>query len=196
MKSHHYSICCLWGAVGCFEIARGLGRCLQQQAVFLVLLILLGTTSALAQQPKDTDEAQFAAAMTKTKWRETPMKFAYPSCFAREELFDDNVPAYYYLYSWRQVVMGYVSLGVWAVDDVDYPGEKYPLLGSINIKKITYVHKGKCIYSGYTTDGRVFYMKCKPETGGMVTHLGVLALVYPKSFQPHVGLLIKQISNW
>ena len=39
-------------------------------------------------------------------------------------------------------------------------------------------------------------MKCKPETGGMVTHLGVLALVYPKSFQPHVGLLIKQISNW
>jgi hypothetical protein len=164
--------------------------------LLLALLFVLGSSVLLAQQSNRSDEEWFAAEMAKTKWRETPMKFSYPDCLGPSQLYDDDVPALYHLYSWHKVVLGYTELGSWAVSEGDYPGPKYPILGAILVKNITYVHKGKGIYSGFTTDGRVFYMKCKPTEGGMVTHLQVLALVYPKSFQKSLDILINQIANW
>ena len=178
------------------ETTNRVGRSLLTRALLLALLFVLGASVLLAQQSNRSDEERFAVEMAKAKWCETPMKFSYPDCLGPSQLYNDDVPALYHLYSWHKVVLGYTELGSWAVSEDDYPGPKYPILGAILVKNITYVHKGKGIYSGFTTDGRVFYMKCKPTEGGMVTHLQVLALVYPKSFQKSLDILINQIANW
>ena len=87
-------------------------------------------------------------------------------------------------------------LGAWAVIDDNFPNEGQQLINKVKMKKITYYPRGKGVFSGFTNDGRIFYAKCKPTEGGMVTDLEVLALIYPKSYQKSVDVLIKQIASW
>ena len=172
------------------------GQGLLKLALFFVMLFAMGSSSVLAQQAKGSDEAQFAAKMEKTKWKKSGLGFNYPSFFVPREVYDDDIPALYYTYSWRKVMLGYCSLGAWAVVDDNFPNEGQQLINKVKMKKITYYPRGKGVFSGFTNDGRIFYAKCKPTEGGMVTHLEVLALIYPKSYQKSVDVLIKQIANW
>ena len=172
------------------------GQGLLKLALFFVMLFAMGSSSASAQQAKGSDEAQFAAKMDKPKWKKSGLGFTYPSFFVAREVFDDDIPALYYTYSWRKVMLGYCSLGAWAVVDDNFPNEGQQLINKVKMKKITYYPRGKGVFSGFTNDGRIFYAKCKPTEGGMVTHLEVLALIYPKSYQKSVDVLIKQIASW
>lgn len=172
------------------------GQGLLKLALFFVMLFAIGSSSVLAQQAKGSDEAQFAAKMDKAKWKKSGLGFTYPSFFVAREVYDDDIPALYYTYSWRKVMLGYCSLGAWAVVDDNFPNEGQQLIDKVKIKKITYKPRGKGVFSGLTNDGRIFYLKCKPTEGGMVTHLEVLALIYPKSYQKGADVLIKQIANW
>lgn len=165
-------------------------------ALFFVMFFVAGSFSASAQQAKGSDETQFAAKMDKAKWKKSGLGFTYPSFFVAREVYDDDIPALYYTYSWRKVMLGYCSLGAWAVVDDNFPNEGQQLINKVKIKKITYYPRGKGVFSGFTNDGRIFYAKCKPTEGGMVTHLEVLALIYPKSYQKGADVLIKQIANW
>ena len=172
------------------------GQGLLKLALFFVMLFAMGSSSASAQQTKGSDETLFAAKMEKTKWKKSGLGFTYPSFFVAREVYDDDIPALYYTYSWRKVMLGYCSLGAWAVVDDNFPNEGQQLINKVKMKKITYYPRGKGVFSGFTNDGRIFYAKCKPTEGGMVTHLEVLALIYPKSYQKSVDVLIKQIANW
>ena len=172
------------------------GQALLRLALFFVIFFVAGSFSASAQQAKGSDEAQFAAKMDKPKWKKSGLGFNYPSFFVAREVFDDDIPALYYTYSWRKVMLGYCSLGAWAVVDDNFPNEGQQLIDKVKMKKITYYPRGKGVFSGFTNDGRIFYAKCKPTEGGMVTHLEVLALIYPKSYQKSVDVLIKQIASW
>lgn len=172
------------------------GQGLLRLALFFVMLFAMGSSSVSAQQPNGSDEAQFAAKMDKAKWKKSGLGFTYPSFFVAREVYDDDIPALYYTYSWRKVMLGYCSLGAWAVVDDNFPNEGQQLINKVKIKKITYKPRGKGVFSGLTNDGRIFYLKCKPTEGGMVTHLEVLALIYPKSYQKGADVLIKQIANW
>lgn len=172
------------------------GQGLLKLALFFVMLFAIGSSSVLAQQAKGSDEAQFAAKMDKAKWKKSGLGFTYPSFFVAREVYDDDIPALYYTYSWRKVMLGYCSLGAWAVVDDNFPNEGQQLIDKVKMKKITYKPRGKGVFSGLTNDGRIFYLKCKPTEGGMVTHLEVLALIYPKSYQKGADVLIKQIANW
>ena len=172
------------------------GQGLLKLALFFVMLFAIGSSSVLAQQPNGSDEALFAAKMDKTKWKKSGLGFTYPSFFVAREVYDDDIPALYYTYSWHKVMLGYCSLGAWAVVDDNFPNEGQQLIGKVKMKKITYKPRGKGVFSGLTNDGRIFYLKCKPTEGGMVTHLEVLALIYPKSYQKGADVLIKQIANW
>mgnify|MGYP001652459363 FL=1 len=172
------------------------GQGLLKLALFFVMLFAIGSSSVLAQQAKGSDEAQFAAKMDKAKWKKSGLGFTYPSFFVAREVYDDDIPALYYTYSWRKVMLGYCSLGAWAVVDDNFPNEGQQLINKVKMKKITYKPRGKGVFSGLTNDGRIFYLKCKPTEGGMVTHLEVLALIYPKSYQKGADVLIKQIANW
>ena len=172
------------------------GQGLLKLALFLVMLFAIGSSSVSAQQAKGSDEALFAAKMDKAKWKKSGLGFTYPSFFVAREVYDDDIPALYYTYSWRKVMLGYCSLGAWAVVDDNFPNEGQQLIDKVKMKKITYKPRGKGVLSGLTNDGRIFYLKCKPTEGGMVTHLEVLALIYPKSYQKGADVLIKQIANW
>lgn len=172
------------------------GQGLLKLALFLVMLFAIGSSSVSAQQAKGSDEALFAAKMDKAKWKKSGLGFTYPSFFVAREVYDDDIPALYYTYSWRKVMLGYCSLGAWAVVDDNFPNEGQQLIDKVKMKKITYKPRGKGVFSGLTNDGRIFYLKCKPTEGGMVTHLEVLALIYPKSYQKGADVLIKQIANW
>ena len=172
------------------------GQGLLKLALFFVMLFAMGSSSASAQQTKGSDETLFAAKMEKTKWKKSGLGFTYPSFFVAREVYDDDIPALYYTYSWRKVMLGYCSLGAWAVVDDNFPNEGQQLIDKVKMKKITYKPRGKGVFSGLTNDGRIFYLKCKPTEGGMVTHLEVLALIYPKSYQKSVDVLIKQIASW
>ena len=172
------------------------GQGLIKLALFFVMLFVAGSFSASAQQAKGSDEAQFAAKMDKAKWKKSGFGFTYPSFFVAREVFDDDIPTLYNTYSWRKVMLGYCSLGAWAVVDDNFPNEGQQLINKVKMKKITYYPRGKGVFSGFTNDGRIFYAKCKPTEGGMVTHLEVLALIYPKSYQKSVDVLIKQIASW
>ena len=172
------------------------GQGLLKLALFFVMLFAMGSSSVSAQQPNGSDEAQFAAKMDKAKWKKSGLGFTYPSFFVAREVYDDDIPTLYYTYSWRKVMLGYCSLGAWAVVDDNFPNEGQQLINKVKIKKITYKPRGKGVFSGLTNDGRIFYLKCKPTEGGMVTHLEVLALIYPKSYQKGADVLIKQIANW
>lgn len=172
------------------------GQGLLKLALLFVMLFVAGSSEALAQQPNGSDEAQFAAKMDKAKWKKSGLGFTYPSFFVAREVFDDDIPTLYNTYSWRKVMLGYCSLGAWAVVDDNFPNEGQQLINKVKMKKITYYPRGKGVFSGFTNDGRIFYAKCKPTEGGMVTHLEVLALIYPKSYQKSVDVLIKQIASW
>lgn len=172
------------------------GQGLLKLALFFVMLFAMGSSSVLAQQAKGSDEAQFAAKMEKAKWKKSGLGFTYPNFFVAREVFDDDIPTLYNTYSWRKVMLGYCSLGAWAVVDDNFPNEGQQLINKVKMKKITYYPRGKGVFSGFTNDGRIFYAKCKPTEGGMVTHLEVLALIYPKSYQKSVDVLIKQIASW
>ena len=172
------------------------GQDLLKLALFFVMFFVAGSFSASAQQPNGSDEALFAAKMDKAKWKKSGLGFTYPSFFVAREVYDDDIPALYYTYSWRKVMLGYCSLGAWAVVDDNFPNEGQQLINKVKMKKITYYPRGKGVFSGFTNDGRIFYAKCKPTEGGMVTHLEVLALIYPKSYQKGADVLIKQIANW
>lgn len=172
------------------------GQGLLKLALFFVMLFAMGSSSVSAQQPNGSDETLFAAKMDKAKWKKSGLGFTYPSFFVAREVYDDDIPTLYYTYSWRKVMLGYCSLGAWAVVDDNFPNEGQQLINKVKIKKITYKPRGKGVFSGLTNDGRIFYLKCKPTEGGMVTHLEVLALIYPKSYQKSVDVLIKQIANW
>ena len=172
------------------------GQGLLKLALFFVMLFAMGSSSVSAQQPNGSDEAQFAAKMDKAKWKKSGLGFTYPNFFVAREVFDDDIPTLYNTYSWRKVMLGYCSLGAWAVVDDNFPSEGQQLINKVKMKKITYYPRGKGVFSGFTNDGRIFYAKCKPTEGGMVTHLEVLALIYPKSYQKSVDVLIKQIASW
>ena len=172
------------------------GQGLLKLALFFVMFFVAGSFSASAQQAKGSDEAQFAAKMDKAKWKKSGFGFTYPSFFVAREVFDDDIPTLYNTYSWRKVMLGYCLLGAWAVIDDNFPNEGQQLINKVKMKKITYYPRGKGVFSGFTNDGRIFYAKCKPTEGGMVTHLEVLALIYPKSYQKSVDVLIKQIASW
>ena len=172
------------------------GQGLLKLALFFVMLFAMGSSSASAQQPNGSDVAQFSAKMDKAKWKKSGLGFTYPSFFVAREVYDDDIPTLYYTYSWRKVMLGYCSLGAWAVVDDNFPNEGQQLINKVKMKKITYYPRGKGVFSGFTNDGRIFYAKCKPTEGGMVTHLEVLALIYPKSYQKSVDVLIKQIASW
>ena len=55
------------------------------------------------------------------------------------------------------------------------------------------------IYSGYTTDGRIFYMKTILYPSGdhnFIGGMGALTIIYPKSYQQGVEPIVDVVQHW
>ena len=85
-----------------------------------------------------------------------------------------------------------VDSGRWT----EYPETGSYLTEDVHVKSITYQNSNGTVFSGYATDGRIWYMKKKLTKGGEVTHANILVLLYPKAMQSDVEKLIEVVKGW
>ena len=125
----------------------------------------------------------------------TQYGFSIPSdWYGGNESWVIDVPGEVVTYSKGNELLCYWPLlGAWSVDDYPEPGAY--LSETVHIRNITYRSKTG-VYSGYTTDGRIWYMKKNLMVGREVTHSTVLVLIYPKAKQKQVEPLIKMVNHW
>lgn len=143
-----------------------------------------------------SNDAQKVCDINSIKWvLNKDGNFSYPCCFSADEEFIEDIPASVETYSYDDIELCYWPLlGFWATL-TDY----YPITGSFvgknsTIKNITYTSRTG-VYSGYTNDNRIYYMKML-ISGGEVNHAHTLALIYPKSKQNTVKRIIKEVQHW
>lgn len=121
--------------------------------------------------------------------------FNYPDFMSLSSYFMDDVPANVEVYSWQTVQLAYWPLlGAWAVDSFVESGNW--ISNNAQISNVTYKLERKGIYSGYTTDGRIYYLKIKILDGGEVPHATVLALIYTEDFRDHMDELTNIVLQW
>lgn len=137
----------------------------------------------------------FESKMENPKWIALSEGFSLPDFMnTPTETFVEDVPASVITYKYDDVELCYWPLlGNWAVRD--FPSEGCYVSSEATIRDITYKQESKGIYSGYTTDGRIYYLKIK-VMDDEVQHLKVLALIYPKAKQDSADNLIKSVQSW
>lgn len=142
-----------------------------------------------------SESDSFESKMENPTWVALSEGFSLPDFMnAPTETFVEDVPASVITYKYDDVELCYWPLlGNWAVRD--FPSEDCYVSSEATIRDITYKQESKGIYSGYTTDGRIYYLKIK-VMDDEVEHLKVLALIYPKAKQDSADKLIKSVQSW
>jgi len=144
----------------------------------------------------DNTTESFGALIDKATWHDTEYGFKFPSVMTpSSEIWVDDVPANVYRWDYEDVCLAvWPMLGAWAV--TDYPAQDAYLTESVHVKSVTYSSGDGTVFSGYTTDGRIWYMKKVLLRGGEVVHAKALVLIYPKSKQSEVEKLIGVVKAW
>ena len=143
----------------------------------------------------EAQESSQADGLESSDWTRTKYGFSVPDCmYGGDELFIDEIPASVITWSIDDVTLCYwPGMGAWAV--TDYPDPGMFVSANTQIKNVTYSSR-KGVYSGYTTDGRIWYMKKHLLEGREVIHADVLVLIYPKEKQSEVSRLIEVVKGW
>lgn len=144
----------------------------------------------------DNTTESLGALIDKATWYDTEYGFKFPGVMTpSSEIWVDDVPAHLYRWDYEDVCLAvWPMLGAWAV--TDYPDTNAYLTESVHVKSITYSSGDGIVFSGYTTDGRIWYMKKVLLRGGEVVHAKALVLIYPKSKQSDVEKLIGVVKAW
>ena len=144
----------------------------------------------------DAKEETFADLLDKATWVNTEYGFKFPNCMTpSSEIWVDDVPGSFQRWNYEDVCLAcWPMLGAWSVGE--YPEKDSYLTEDVHVKSITYRGGNGEIFSGNTTDGRIWYMKKKLTKGGEVIHAKILVLLYPKSMQSDVEKLIEVVKRW
>ena len=144
----------------------------------------------------DAKEETFADLLDKATWVKTEYGFKFPNCMTpSSEIWVDEVPASLYRWNYEDVcLVCWPLLGAWAVGE--YPEKDSYLTEDVHVKSITYRNGDDSVFSGYASDGRIWYMKKKLTKGGEVIHAKILVLLYPKTMQSDVEKLIEVVKGW
>ncbi len=122
--------------------------------------------------------------------------FNYPSLYKHSETFVDDVPASVEVFSNGDIQLCYWSLlGTWSTFG-EFPEEGVWLSPTERVKNVTYRAQSKGVVSGYTQNGKIYYLQQKIIFGGEVKHSKVLVLIYPKSAKSRVSSLINIVKDW
>ena len=137
-----------------------------------------------------------AALLDNASWSETDYGFNVPDIMTPStEKWVDDVPGSVYQWTFEDVsLVCWPLLGEWAV--TDYPAIDSYLTEEVKVKDITYRNSVGTVFSGYASDGRIWYMKKLLQEGGDVVHAKSLILIYPKSLQSDVEKLIEIVQDW
>lgn len=136
------------------------------------------------------------ALIDNATWYNTKYGFKAPDVMTpSSEIWVEDVPAHLYRWDYEEVCLAYWPLlGAWAV--TDYPEPDSFLTESVHVRSVTYSSGDGSVFSGYTSDGRVWYMKKVLLRGGEVVHAKALVLIYPKSQQSDVEKLVGIVKVW
>ena len=126
-------------------------------------------------------------------WKSTEFGFRCMANMIKKEIFEENVPTIFYVYVNSVSELSYSTMGAWAV--MDFPAVEQYIAPGTTIANITYKNVKKHIYSGYASDGRIFYLKTRVLDGGEVNHLAVLCLLYEKNAENDNMPLIEEVKN-
>lgn len=147
--------------------------------IFSLVLLFAGTSVAGAAAPKKKGgytPTGFAVRLKNATWVTSHMGFKRPS-FMKEYIgVEEDYCATFQQFSWGPVQLVFALLGNWATDNCDYPLVGKPVAEGVFIKRITYATRNKNFCSGYTNDGRIFYLHriCMDENSPclyMVSHI-------------------------
>ncbi|MBQ4483822.1 MAG: WG repeat-containing protein [Prevotella sp.] len=147
-----------------------------------------------------TNPSALDKAMQNAKWIESEQGFKYPDIMQETKV---QVEEYGYIdsYSWGSVELCSFYGPSWVTYDAengDFPAKGSIIVPNTRVKEINYTSRKHNIFSGYLTDGRIFYLKyiipIDPNAG--VIHTSVLSLAYPKEFQKEVEPLIEEVRKW
>ncbi|MBR6286437.1 MAG: hypothetical protein IKR18_05515 [Bacteroidaceae bacterium] len=123
--------------------------------------------------------------LNSASWIKHPSGFEYPEFFRKTEYSVDEVPADVEVYSYEDIKMCYWPfLGNWSLEDFE---EGTYISNTEKIKKVTYKDSSGDIYSGYTGNGDIFYLK-RVVIPDEVLHGRILALIYPSSYSGDKGV--------
>jgi hypothetical protein len=144
----------------------------------------------------DAKSESFADLLSKSTWVNTEYGFKFPNCMTpSSEIWVDDVPASLDRWNYEDVCLAcWPLLGTWAV--IEYPETGSYLTEDVHVKSSTYRNSDDTVFSGYATDGRIWYMKKKLTKGGEVTHAKILVLLYPKDMQSDMTKLIEVVKGW
>lgn len=151
------------------------------------------TTGTSAIQPESDS---FENKMQNPTWVALSEGFSLPDFMnTPTETYVEDVPAEVITYKYDDVELCYWPLlGNWALRE--FPSEGCYVSSEATIRDITYKQESKGIYSGYTSDGRIYYLKIKVTDNEEIQHLIVLALIYPKAQQDAANKIIKSVQSW
>ena len=160
-----------------------------KKIIFLLLsLICLGW--GIAEKPLPPKKVSKA-----WKWHANG-GFRYPSSYRYSETFVEDVPANVEVFSNGDTQLCYWPLlGMWSTF-ADFPEEGVWLSPTERVKNVTYRAESKGIASGYTQNGKIFYLKQKITYGEEVKHSKVLVLIHPKSKKNKVSTLTNMVKDW
>lgn len=138
--------------------------------------------------------------LAQSTWKNTKYGFWIPSYFSNgSEYFYGDGPYSMQIYKHKNAEISYCGLlGNWAIDDSEFPGRGSVISRTATIRNITYRGRNG-IFSGYTTDGRIYYMKKKVDLynpNAAVRHAYFLAVIYPKNRQAEMEKVTQMISKW
>ncbi len=144
----------------------------------------------------DNSGESFAALIDKATWYDSGYGFSFPNIMTPStEIWVEEVPGSVYRWTYEDICLAcWPMLGAWAVSD--YPDVDSYLTEDVKVKNVTYRNGDGTLFSGYTSDGRVWYMKKRLLEGGEVVHAKVLVLIYPKEMQSEVEKIMETVKGW
>jgi len=144
-----------------------------------------------------SEAEQFGKRLKEEKWSKDDYGFRYPAFMSEKTTYMNDMVADVTVYSSGPVSLClWPMIGSWATSSDAYPVKGSILSPDAKIASITYQARRSDIHSGYTDDGRIFYLKRRIIEGDAVNHAQVLVTIYPKDYKDQMDPLVKEVQNW
>ena len=182
----------LIGSLCALQIYREINVKKSSKNVFAVPTIKVSeTVDSISFKKEHSNEDKLDKSVV--TWKSTEFGFRCMANMIKKEIFEENVPTIFYVYVNSVSELSYSTMGAWAV--MDFPAVEQYIAPGTTIANITYKNVKKHIYSGYASDGRIFYLKTRVLDGGEVNHLAVLCLLYEKNAENDNMPLIEEVKK-
>lgn len=182
----------LIGSLCALQIYREINVKKSSKNVFAVPTIKVSeTVDSISFKKEHSNEDKLDKSVV--TWKSTEFGFRCMANMIKKEIFEENVPTIFYVYVNSVSELSYSTMGAWAV--MDFPAVEQYIAPGTTIANITYNNVKKHIYSGYASDGRIFYLKTRVLDGGEVNHLAVLCLLYEKNAENDNMPLIEEVKK-